>query len=309
LRGELRKRVGGYDLGLKVNVKGADLPVLNPYVAKHEAVALTAGRGDAHNDIAIENGQLNGQVDVLLSGLQAKSTAGGKAFERIDPASFPLRTALALLKDRHGNISLTIPLQAGIEDPRYDFIDSFQRDFTRTVTTAGKVAANLPGKTLDGAVRLLERTVSLLPGVSAERYSPIDFAPGRDGFTARPLAYLDQIGKRMGKHESLELALCGQSVSLDSETASGPSSGIDSLFSEASKGAYRIYAPGQDGLLALAEARADIVRRYLHEIHGVADRQLVACDAEIDTAPGAKGRVDLTVKSPARRKGLFGLFP
>jgi hypothetical protein len=309
LHGELRKRVGGFDLGLKVNVNGADLPVLNPYVARHEAVALTAGRGDAHTDIEIENGQLNGQVDVLLSGLQAKSTVRGKAFERFDPASFPLRTALALLKDRQGNISLTIPLQSRTQDPTYDFVDGFQEDFTRTVTTAGEVAANLPGKTLDRTVTLLERTVSLLPGVSAERYAPIEFAPGRDDFTARPLAYLDQIGKRMGKHESLELALCGRSVSLDSETASGPSSGIDSLFAEASKGVYRIYAPGRDGLLALAQARADAVRRYLHEVHRVADRRLVACDAEIDTAPDAKARVDLQVESPAAGKGLFGLFP
>jgi hypothetical protein len=301
--------VGGFDLGLKVDGDGADLSVLNPYLARLEAFAVTAGRGDVHSDVTIESDELSGQVNVLLSGLEMESTAGGKVFERIDPASVPIRTALALLRDRQGNISLTIPLQARTEDPKYDFIDSFQKDFTRTVTTAGKVAANLPGKTLDGAVRLLERTVSLLPGVSAERYSPIEFAPGRDDFTARPLAYLDQIGKRMAKYESLELALCGRSVSLDGETASGSSSGIDSLFAEASEGVYGSYAPGQDGLLALAEARADIVRRYLHEIHGVADRQLVSCDAAIDTAPGAKGRVDLTVKSPARRKGLFGLFP
>ena len=309
LHGELRKRVGGFDLGLKADVNGADLPVLNPYIARHEPFAVTVGRGDAHNDIEIENDELSGQVDVLLSGLQVRSTAGGKAFERIDPVSFPIRTALALLRDRQGDISLTIPLHARTEDSKYDFVDSFQEDFVRTVTTAGSVAANLTGKTLDGALQLLERTVSLLPGVSAERYAPIEFAPGRDDFTARPLAYLDQIGKRMAKHESLELALCGRSVSLDSETASGPSSGIDSLFAEASKGVYRIYAPGRDGLLALAQARADAVRRYLHEVHRVADRRLVACDAEIDTAPDAKARVDLQVESPAAGKGLFGLFP
>jgi hypothetical protein len=309
LHGELRKRVGGFDLGLKVDMNGADLAVLNPYLARLDAFAVTAGRGDVDSDATIESDELSGQVNVLLSGLEMKSTSGGKAFKRVDPASVPIRTALALLRDRQGNISLTIPLQARTEEPRYDFIDSFQEDFTRAVTTAGQVAANLPGKTLDGAVRLLERTVSLLPGVSAERYPPIEFAPGRDDFTARPLAYLDQIGKRMGKQESLELVLCGRSVSLDSETVSGPSSGVDSLFAEASKGVYRIYAPGRDGLLALAAARADIVRRYLHEVHGVADRRLVACDAEIDAAPDAKARVELQVKPPAKGKGLFGLFP
>ena len=309
LHGDLRKRVEGFDLGLEVTVSGADLRVLNPYVARHEAVVVTAGRGDFHGSLTIENDPPSGQVDMLLSGLTMRSTAGGRVFKRIDPASFSIRTALALLRDRQGNISLTILLQAHTEKSKYDFVDDFQADFARTVTTAGNVAANLPGKTLDGAVRLLERTVSLLPGVSAERYAPIEFAPGRDDFTAMPLAYLDQIGNRMAKYESLELALCGRWVSLDGETARGQSSGIDSLFAQASEGVYRIYAPEQDELRALAEARAGMVRRYLHEIHGVADRRLVDCDAEIDAAPGAKGRVDLQVESPARRKGLFGLFP
>jgi hypothetical protein len=308
LRGKLMKRVEGFDLGLKVSVKAANLPALNPY-ARAGDFAITVGRGDADVDLGIENDALSGQVKVLLSGLEARSTAGGNTSGRIDPAGLPVRTALALLKDRQGNISLTIPLQERTDDPRYDFIDSFQKNFVRTVTAAGRVAANLPGKTLDAALRMLERTVSLLPGVSAERYSPVAFRDAADDFTAAPLVYLDQLGKRMRRYESLELALCGRSVLRDDETAVQPPSSRDELFAEAGRGIYRVYAPGQEGLLALAEARADIVRRFLQDVHGIPERRLLACDARIDTAPGAEPRVDLEVKTPARRKGLFGVFP
>jgi hypothetical protein len=309
LRGELRKRVEGFDVDLNVTVSGGDLPLLNPYVARHEAITVTMGRGDVHGNITIANDEMSGQVDVLLSGLGVRRTTGRRASKRIDPANFPMRAALALLRDRQGNISLTIPLQAHTGDSEFDYVDGFQEDFANALTTAGQVAANLTEKTLDAALNLLERTVSLLPGINAESYSPVEFAHGADGLTARPFIFLDQLGERLAKHQSLELALCGRSVSLDSETAGGQSSGIDSLFAAASKGVYPVYAPGRGGLLALSEARADVVRRYLHQVHGVADRQLVSCDGKIDTAPDAKPRVELRVESPARRRGLFGIFP
>jgi hypothetical protein len=309
IRGELRKRVAGFDTELKVFVNGAYAPILNPYIARHEAIAVTAGRVDARNDIRIEDGELTGQAELLLSGIEVVSTSGAPVLGRIDPASFPLRTALALLKDRQGNISITVPFKARAEDPTFDFVDDFQKDFVNTLTTAGQVAANLPGKTVDRTVRLFENTVSLLPGVSTERYLPVEFAYGADDFTARPLVYLDRLGKHMGDRDALELAVCGRAVARDGEAATGKSYGIDALFAEASKGVYPVYEPGRDGLLALAKARADIVRRYLRDIHHIPEGRLAACEAQIDEADGAKPRVDLQVKTPAKSKGLFGLFP
>jgi hypothetical protein len=308
-QGELRTAVHGFDLSLTVDVKGADLPLINPYVALHEPFAITTGRGDSYNDITIKNEQLTGEVKLLLSGLQMQSTLGGGLFQRIDPASFPIRTALALLKDRQGDISLQIPLNADTREEKSDFIDNFQEDFIKTVTTAGRAAANIPGKTLDGALRLLERTVSILPGVDATRYEPIPFAPGGDDFTARPLTYLDQLGKRMSVHTSLELALCGRAVTQDVDVVVAPSAGIGALFAEASAGVYRAFAPGPKGMLALADARSDMVRRYLHEIHKIPPARLAACEPKFDDSPGAVPRVVLEVKTPARRTGLFGILP
>ena len=113
----------------------------------------------------------------------------------------------------------------------------------------------------------------------------------------------------MSDREALVLALCGRAVARDSETIDGQSSSIAALFAEASEGVYPTYAPGRDGLLALAEARADVVRRYLHDVHSIPEPRLSACEAQVDAADGAKPRVDLQVKTPAKSKGIFGLFP
>jgi hypothetical protein len=178
----------------------------------------------------------------------------------------------------------------------------------RTITRAGEVAANLPGKTLNRALQLLEGTISMLPGVSADRYAPVEFVYGSDTLTAESLIYLDQLGARMREHESLVVALCGRSVSRDAASAAGRASEVDKLFAEARKGVYREYAPGRDGLLRLAETRADNVRRYLHGIHRIPESRLQACDVHIDPDVGAKPRVDLRVKTPAGSKGFFDSF-
>lgn len=308
-RGGLRTAVHGLDLQIQVDVTGGDLEILNPYVARREPVAVTAGRGDARGAIAIRNDQLTGEVNLLLSGLELQSTVGGKVFEAVDPANLPIRTALALLKDRGGNISLEIPLRVDTAAPAYDFIDSFERDLVRTVTTAGQAAANLPGKTIDGAIRLLERTVSLLPGVDATRYGPIGFSPGADAPGAQALVYLDQLGARMNRHESLSLALCGRAASADEGAVGVPSAGIEALFTEASTGIYATFAPGREGLLALAAVRADVVRRYLRGVHKIPESRLSSCDPEYDESPASSPRVDLVVKTPAGRGGIFGLLP
>jgi hypothetical protein len=309
LDGKLRKRAAGFDIDLKLIVNGAYLPDFNPYIARHESLAVTAGRVDAASDIRIEDEELSGQVKVLLSGLDVVSTTGSTVFKRIDPANFPIRTALALLRDRQGNISVTVPLEGQTEEADFDFIDNLQKDFVESLTTAGQVAANVPGKTLDRTVRLFEDTVSLLPGVSTERYLPVQFADGADGFTAEPLVYLDRLGKHMVDRKALVLALCGRAVNRDGATDSAPPASIDALFAEASKGIYPVFEPGRDGLLALAEARADAVRRYLRNLHGIPKGRLSVCEAQVDEAGGAKARVDLQVKTPAKSKGLFGLFP
>ena len=306
--GELTKRVQGFDSKTQVFVRGLYMPVMNPYIAQHEAIAVTTGRADFSSDMGIEDSELSGQIEVLLSGLEVESTTGSEVLQRFDPTSFPIRTALALLADRQGNISVTVPLEARTDDPQFDLVDELRTDFVQALTTAGQAAANLPGKTLDKTARLFEKTISLLPGVDTQRYIPVQFAYGADDFAARPLVYLDQLGKHMGDREALELALCGRAVARDSETVDGPSS-IAALFAEASKGVYRTYAPGRDGLLALAEARADAVRRYLRDIHAIPEGRLAACEAQIDAAADAKPRVDLEVKTPAKSKGIFGLFP
>jgi hypothetical protein len=316
LQGDVITGVRGFDLELEARVTGADLPGLNPYITEYGLIPVTRGWGDADTELTIEAGQLTGQVDLLMSGLELKSAGDVELKGAVDdsvvggdtPDNAKLRASLALLKDRQGNIRLSIPLQAQTEDPDYDFIGTLKQGLVGTVLGAGKVAGTVSGFALDGVLKLLETTVSVLPGVDTTRYPPIEFDPGEEDIGAIRLVYLNQLADRMLEYDSLVLALCGRSVSADAESAVAKTSTIDTLFTQASEGVYRLYDPQPESMLALAGARAEKVGRYLRDLRRVPKVQAPPCDAAFDATPGAKPRVELDVKSRPRR-GLFGVLP
>jgi len=308
LDGELIRRIGGFNLALRLDFKGIYLPELDPYISRVENFTVTAGRADASNDFKIDNDELTGKVEMLLSGLELETFTGGKVFSKIDPLNFPVRTALRLLKDRQGNISLTIPIRAQTEAPNFEFFDVFRRSFVTTVNAAGTMAASLPGKTLDRSVQLLEGTISLLPGIDTARYPAVEFDYGADGLSAEGFIYLDQLGERLGASNTLVLALCGWSVSKDEVSAIENPTSIDKLLAAAGQGVYPEFPPGRAGLLALAEARAGMVRDYLLSIQKIPKGRILSCDARIDEDAGAKPRVEIQVKTPAEHRGMFGIF-
>lgn len=308
LKGELTKGVDGFDLTLSVDATGIYLPELNPHIARHEPIAATSGWGDARGAISLENGQLEGRIEVLLSGLRLRALSGTTKQPSITPKNLTLSAALALLRDRHGNIHFVIPLKAQTKDPGYDFVDHFQHTAVGAITGAARATASISVRTIESALELLGATVSILPGVDTTRYPPIPFAAGSDGFTARNLEYVNQLGDRMLRSDALVIALCGRAVPADAESIPAKATTIDKLFARAGEGVYPLYGTDDKAMRALGAARVEIVQRYLRELRGVQGAQLAPCSAELDAAPEDIPRVDLVVKSRPRR-GLFGLFP
>ena len=305
--GELTRRVGAFDVALAIDATGVELANFNPYVRHREPIVVSAGFGDLDGKIDVDHHRLSGDVSVLLSGLEVRIKDHVPLLARLDPEDFPLRTALALLKDSEGNIHVDVPLNAQTSHENFDVVDTFREAFAQTIETAGKVARDLPGKTLERTLGLLEETVSLLPGVDAENYSAIDFPAGSDAIVSTSRVYLGQLAERMHAHPALTLSLCGRAVPRDATalSATADASSIAKLFDEAARGVFHVYAADHAGLLSLAQSRAGAVRRHLRDVHGVASQRLPACDAQVETSAEARPRVELHVETPAREGGLL----
>src|SRR5262249_46947506 len=113
------------------------VPRTNPYLLNVFAWEARNGRLSTGLQCRIEGDKLQAKVDVLLSRLQlAKAGGRDEAQARI---GLPLGMLVSLMKDRHGDIRLALPIAGRVTDPRVDFkqlVGSTVRNATLKVIAA-----------------------------------------------------------------------------------------------------------------------------------------------------------------------------
>jgi hypothetical protein len=299
--GMFTKRVHGFDLSMNAELYGIDMSAFNPYLRRRQGFEATAGRGDGLFDVTIDNGELTGHVKVLLAGMElrrVRETAGGV---RTDSSSLSLDVAMALIKDKRGNIEIAFPIAGRVGTPGFDFIETTGEGYYGTVYAAARVAASLPGKTLQRATSVVQRTRSLLPALGSPRYAPVHFAVGSDALSADPMVYLKQLSQRMRRDKTIEVRPCGLAVPGDRAMAGIDDSDVGEWLKEASRDVFPVFGANDEGQLALAARRAAIVREFLRDANEVPAGQLSDCDPGIDGYGTARPRVELDVASPGTR--------
>jgi len=99
---------------IKVDFKGFNLPPLSPYTGKY--IGNKTGKGKLSLDLAyqIEGHKLESSNKVLLDQFTL-----GQHVDSPDATGLPVSLAIALLKDRSGEINLDIPVAGDLDDPEF----------------------------------------------------------------------------------------------------------------------------------------------------------------------------------------------
>jgi hypothetical protein len=98
------------------------MPRLNPYLKHYTAWNARGGRLSTTVKARVEGDDLNVRTQTLLGGLQVVRAAPDDTVER--RMGIPLGMVVALLKDKRGNISLSLPVGGRVSDPKFDFQDA-----------------------------------------------------------------------------------------------------------------------------------------------------------------------------------------
>jgi hypothetical protein len=106
---------------------------LGPYAAKYLGYELTAGELSLDVSYLIQGGKISARNSVEIASL----TFGGKT-ESKEATKLPIRLAVFLLKDSHGNITLNIPIKWKPDDSTFEIqkalLDAVLRPFRKTAT-------------------------------------------------------------------------------------------------------------------------------------------------------------------------------
>ena len=185
-------------LDIATRFQRVELTTLTPYAGKFAGYKIRKGRLNLDLHYRIEKGRLDADNKVLLEDLQLG--------ERVDSPSatdLPVRLAVALLKDSHGNIDIALPVQGDLNNPEFSVVPIVWQTLRNLVLRAVQAPFKLIAGLVDGGEESLD-SVIFAAGSSA-----LD-EPARDN--------LGKLAKALQQRPALRLEVEGMSQ----QAADGP---------------------------------------------------------------------------------------
>ncbi|MBC7908168.1 MAG: DUF748 domain-containing protein [Rhodospirillaceae bacterium] len=279
---------------MKAELRALELPPLSPYAADTLGVHLQTGHLDAEISMGVNQGKLDGAMQLTLSELfVAQPDPNAPLAKRAD---MPVETVLDLLRDSDNRIKLSIPVRGDLSNPDFDVSDGVNQAIgaalKSTVFTTLKVAFPLAG------------LISLVIDESESRrlaLDPLKFVPGAEALGEPERKQLTDAAKLMDEHPALKLTLCGTAQPNDwaglVERKRIEESGLLGKLQKMVGNALKVEPPPLDmaRLSDLADARAQAAKTFLVDQASIDPGRLFTCRPRVETDGKSLPRVDLVL--------------
>ncbi|MCF8037098.1 MAG: DUF748 domain-containing protein [Desulfobacteraceae bacterium] len=176
IKGEIRTLDPTARTGVDIAFSNIGMPLFTPYSGKYVGYEIQKGKLNLELDYRIDARKLKAENHLVFNQFYL-----GQSVQSPDAPNLPLKLALALLRDRSGNISLDVPVEGDMSSPEFKLGGVIYSAFINLL----KRIATSPFAALS----------SLVP--NAEKLKYVDFAPAE--------AQLDEQGRK--KLDNLETAL------------------------------------------------------------------------------------------------------
>jgi hypothetical protein len=175
-------------LDLKVDFRDMDLSPLSPYSGRYAGYEIQKGKLTLSLKYHIEKRKLDSENKVFLDQFTL-----GEAVDSPDATKLPMRLALALLKDRSGEIHLDLPVTGSIDDPKFSIWG-----------VVWKIIGNLLVKAATSPFALLGAVFG-----GGEQLSYLEFEPGHSDISAAEEVKLGNLAKALHDRPALKLEIEG----------------------------------------------------------------------------------------------------
>ncbi len=175
-------------LDIVAKVKDIDLPPFSPYSGKYVGYEIEKGKLSVDIQYHVENGELTAENNIFLD----QFTLGDQV-ESEDAISVPLGLAIAILKNRRGEIDIHLPIEGSINDPQFSIggivFDAFMNLLTRAITAPFSLLGSMLG--------------------GEEELSAVKFTPGFAEIDAKATKSLRVLSEALIDRPALRLEIAG----------------------------------------------------------------------------------------------------
>ena len=178
------------DLDLRLNNMG--LTRFTPYTGKYLGYTLQKGKASVDVQLKLEKREVD-----LMDRIFVDQLDFGQPVESKEATSLPVKLAVALLKDRNGQIKLNIPVSGSLDDPDFSIAGA-----------VFSVIGNLITKAATSPFSLLSAAFG-----SSEEINIIPFEPGSAELNQEAQKRLDTLAKILTDRPELNIELLGNASS------------------------------------------------------------------------------------------------
>ena len=243
IQGSLNPLATPPELDITARATGLELPPLSPYAGKYAGYAIERGKLSVDLNYRIDNeGRLQARNRLTLNQLTF-----GERVESPSATKLPVLLAVSLLKDRHGNIDLDLPISGSLNDPQFSI---------------GGIVLRLIGNLL---LKAVTSPFALLAGASGPDLSTVAFEPGSALPAEAGRDVLQRAARALADKPSLQTTITGEADLAAEESALRRARLEDSIRAEQRRQALRAgTSTGQEALPAPTPAQREALLRRVY---------------------------------------------
>ena len=261
---------------LKGFFKEVSLPSLSSYISEALKYELKTGQLDVDLDVTVDNTDIDGNVALLLRGVELGAANDHEADTVKSHTSVPFNIALGMLKDSDGNVELEVPLEGSTDDPSFGmrgFVSLMIKQATMSAAKEYLMTTFVPYANVV--------TIAMTAGdyLLKVRFNDLAFPVKETELTAEHTAFLTQFSALMKDKPDTQLTLCAIATPEDIDKPLG----VEIIDKDDIK-----------KLAKLSEQRLDAFKEFMVKEEEIASSRLLLCSAKIDSSIDAQPRITFT---------------
>lgn len=253
--------------------KELSLPGLSSYIKEALQYEIESGQLDLGLDVQLVGTELEGEVDVMLRGIELTAADDYETSSLNDQTSVPFNMALGMLKDSNGNVELTLPISGDTNSPNFG-VSGFLTLLVKQATIMG--AKDYLVTTFVPYASVVN--IAVLAGEYAlkVRINDLEYPDGMVELQPEQEVFLQQFSALLKHHDTTQVKLCAIATAKDI----GQNSSSETVSDESIK-----------ALNDISRQRVDLFKEYMIEKEKIPSSRLLLCTPQIDSSLDAKPRL------------------
>jgi len=258
-------------------LKELSLPAVSRYMKQAMQMELKSGQLNTNIDVTLDGDKLNGNVIILLQGLETAIADSNEAGALIDQGALPFNMALGMLKDSHGDVELDVPLSGSTSDPQFGMSSIVTLITQKAIWMATQdylMTTFVPYANIVSAVMTVGEFALKL------RFDDLIYQTTQIAPNEVQQAYLQAFITLMQDKEGTRVNICAISTPADLGIVTNGQVTDKKHISQLKK---------------IAEQREESFKEYIIKHGKIASSRLLLCAPKIDYSDNAQPRIELSI--------------